>query len=50
MFETSDFSHTSSRYGGLSDRLKAANVEYQSAGENIAAIIRWSCGSGGMVE
>ncbi|WP_256236055.1 CAP domain-containing protein [Bacillus sp. EB600] len=37
MFETSDFSHTSSRYGGLSDRLKAANVGYQSAGENIAA-------------
>jgi len=37
MFETSDFSHTSSRYGGLSDRLKAANVEYESAGENIAA-------------
>ncbi|HYK74678.1 MAG TPA: CAP domain-containing protein [Pseudoneobacillus sp.] len=37
MFETSTFSHTSEKYGELSDRLKAANVFYQLAGENIAA-------------
>ncbi|MGN7463284.1 CAP domain-containing protein [Cytobacillus praedii] len=37
MFETNDFSHTSKKYGELSDRLDAANVFYQTAGENIAA-------------
>lgn len=37
MFETNDFSHTSKKYGELSDRLDAANIYYQTAGENIAA-------------
>jgi uncharacterized protein YkwD len=37
MFETSDFSHSSSRYGSLTDRLKSAKIGYQLAGENIAA-------------
>ena len=37
MFETKDFSHTSKKYGSLADRLKAARIYYQSAGENIAA-------------
>ncbi|WP_442599372.1 CAP domain-containing protein [Neobacillus sp. D3-1R] len=37
MFETTNFSHTSEKYGELSDRLKTANVVYQLAGENIAA-------------
>ncbi|MDP4161548.1 MAG: CAP domain-containing protein [Bacillota bacterium] len=32
-----DFSHTSKKYGSLSDRLKTSKVIYQSAGENIAA-------------
>lgn len=31
------FSHESEKYGNLSDRLKAADVIYQLAGENIAA-------------
>jgi uncharacterized protein YkwD len=37
MAENNDFSHTSKTHGDLSDRLKAAEVLYQSAGENIAA-------------
>jgi uncharacterized protein YkwD/uncharacterized protein (DUF4415 family) len=37
MAETKVFSHTSEKYGSLADRLKAASVEYESAGENIAA-------------
>jgi uncharacterized protein YkwD len=37
MEETADFSHTSKKYGDLSDRLLAAHVSYQLAGENIAA-------------
>ncbi len=37
MYETNDFSHISKKYGSLTERLKAANVEYESAGENIAA-------------
>lgn len=37
MFETEVFSHTSERYGELSDRLEAGGVTYLSAGENIAA-------------
>lgn len=37
MFENNDFSHTSKKYGSLSDRLKSAKIMYQSAGENIAA-------------
>lgn len=32
-----DFSHTSKKYGSLSDRLKTAKVVFQTAGENIAA-------------
>lgn len=32
-----DFSHTSKKFGSLSDRLKTAKVVFQSAGENIAA-------------
>lgn len=31
------FSHESEKYGNLSDRLKAADILYQLAGENIAA-------------
>lgn len=37
MDENDDFSHDSQKYGGLSDRLEAANVMYKIAGENIAA-------------
>ncbi|MCM3690001.1 CAP domain-containing protein [Neobacillus niacini] len=37
MSENNDFSHTSKKFGSLSDRLKAAEVAYKSAGENIAA-------------
>jgi uncharacterized protein YkwD len=37
MAENNDFSHTSKKFGSLSDRLKTAKVVYQSAGENIAA-------------
>ncbi|MDR6998033.1 CAP domain-containing protein [Neobacillus niacini] len=37
MAENNDFSHTSKKFGSLSDRLKSAQVVYQTAGENIAA-------------
>ncbi|MBS7717070.1 CAP domain-containing protein, partial [Vibrio cholerae] len=37
MFDTENFSHTSEKYGDLEDRLKAGDVFYQVAGENIAA-------------
>lgn len=37
MEETTDFSHTSKKYGDLSDRLEAGQVSYKLAGENIAA-------------
>ncbi|WP_235816498.1 CAP domain-containing protein [Bacillus massilinigeriensis] len=37
MYESKVFSHDSKRYGELSDRLKAGEVFYQLAGENIAA-------------
>ncbi|MBP3040063.1 CAP domain-containing protein [Bacillaceae bacterium Marseille-Q3522] len=37
MFESEEFSHTSEKYGELSDRLDAAQVYYEVAGENIAA-------------
>jgi uncharacterized protein YkwD len=37
MFETENFSHTSEKFGELSNRLEAADVFYQLAGENIAA-------------
>jgi uncharacterized protein YkwD len=37
MAENNDFSHTSKKFGSLSDRLKTAKVVYQAAGENIAA-------------
>ncbi|MEH7107990.1 CAP domain-containing protein [Bacillus sp. JJ1764] len=37
MAENNDFSHISKKFGGLTDRLNKAEVEYQSAGENIAA-------------
>lgn len=37
MYETKDFSHTSKTYGDLADRLEAAEVSYEAAGENIAA-------------
>jgi uncharacterized protein YkwD len=37
MAENNDFSHTSKKYGSLSDRLNKAKVVYQAAGENIAA-------------
>jgi uncharacterized protein YkwD len=37
MSESNDFSHTSKKFGSLSDRLEAAEVVYKSAGENIAA-------------
>lgn len=37
MYESEAFSHTSDGYGELSDRLKAGEVAYLSAGENIAA-------------
>jgi uncharacterized protein YkwD len=37
MFETENFSHTSEKFGELSDRLDVGDVFYQLAGENIAA-------------
>ncbi|AZU61400.1 CAP domain-containing protein [Neobacillus mesonae] len=37
MAENNDFSHTSKKFGSLSDRLNKAKVVYQAAGENIAA-------------
>ncbi|MEH7177303.1 CAP domain-containing protein [Neobacillus vireti] len=37
MSDSEDFSHTSKRFGSLSNRLEAAKVAYKSAGENIAA-------------
>nr|WP_308303506.1 MULTISPECIES: CAP domain-containing protein [Bacillus] len=37
MHDSGDFSHTSKTSGDLSDRLDAADVFYQLAGENIAA-------------
>jgi uncharacterized protein YkwD len=37
MFDSNSFSHTSKEFGDLSDRLDAAEVTYQLAGENIAA-------------
>ena len=37
MYEADNFSHTSEKYGELSDRLDAAEIFYQTAGENIAA-------------
>lgn len=37
MYESNQFSHRSDKYGELSDRLKAADIIYLSAGENIAA-------------
>lgn len=37
MYESKDFSHTSKTYGDLKDRLKAKEVLYEAAGENIAA-------------
>ena len=36
MSDSDDFSHTSKKFGSLSDRLEAAKVAYKSAGENIA--------------
>ncbi|MFE8703666.1 CAP domain-containing protein [Cytobacillus sp. FJAT-54145] len=37
MYESNDFSHTSKKFGELSNRLDAGEVFYQLAGENIAA-------------
>lgn len=37
MYESNEFSHSSKKYGELSDRLKAGEVVYKSASENIAA-------------
>nr|WP_090633098.1 CAP domain-containing protein [Neobacillus massiliamazoniensis] len=37
MAENNEIAHTSKKYGSLADRLKAAKVSYQTAGENIAA-------------
>lgn len=37
MYESNHFSHVSETYGDLSDRLKQAEIFYESAGENIAA-------------
>jgi len=37
MYESGDFSHTSKEFGELADRLDAAEVVYEAAGENIAA-------------
>jgi len=37
MAENNDFSHTSKKYGDLTNRLKTAEVAYLAAGENIAA-------------
>ncbi|WP_235714575.1 CAP domain-containing protein [Neobacillus dielmonensis] len=37
MAENNDFSHTSKKFGSLNDRLNKEKVDYQTAGENIAA-------------
>jgi len=37
MYDSNNFSHVSDTYGDLTDRLKTAEVFYESAGENIAA-------------
>ncbi|MFK9092298.1 CAP domain-containing protein [Bacillus salipaludis] len=37
MAENNDFSHTSKKFGDLTNRLKTAKVAYINAGENIAA-------------
>lgn len=37
MYDSNTFSHNSKQFGELSDRLKRANIQYQLAGENIAA-------------
>jgi uncharacterized protein YkwD len=37
MYDSDNFSHTSEEFGELSDRLDAANLLYEIAGENIAA-------------
>ena len=37
MAENNDFSHTSKKYGTLSERLQDAEISYKSSGENIAA-------------
>ncbi|KLT19988.1 membrane protein [Neobacillus vireti] len=37
MYENNDFSHTSKKFGDLATRLKTAQVEFEAAGENIAA-------------
>ena len=37
MSENNDFSHTSKKFGDLTERLQTAKVAYQEAGENIAA-------------
>lgn len=37
MAENNDFSHTSKKFGSLTDRLDKAKVDYQAAAENIAA-------------
>ncbi|WP_235852112.1 CAP domain-containing protein [Niallia nealsonii] len=37
MFETKSFSHTSKKYGDLTQRLKKGDIVYKAAGENIAA-------------
>lgn len=37
MAENNDFSHTSKKFGSLSDRLNRAEIAYKTAGENIAA-------------
>jgi uncharacterized protein YkwD len=37
MSDSNDFSHTSKKFGNLSDRLEAADIAYKYAGENIAA-------------
>ncbi|WP_312857295.1 CAP domain-containing protein [Neobacillus endophyticus] len=37
MKDNNDFSHTSKKFGSLTDRLNKAKVVYQAAGENIAA-------------
>jgi uncharacterized protein YkwD len=37
MYDSNTFTHNSKLFGELSDRLKTANIQYQIAGENIAA-------------
>lgn len=37
MFDTNEYTHTSEKYGNLSERLKSAQIEYQLSGENIAS-------------